>query len=465
MTSAARRRRVHMVGIGGAGMSALARLYVEQGMAVSGSDQAQSATLDDLARLGAQTYVGSAPERVGDVDLLVYSSAVPESDAELRAARERGVRAVKHAVALAELFNAKRGIAVAGTHGKTTTTSMVSLILERAGLQPSFHVGGEMLDLGTSARHGAGDWFVIEADEFDRRFLEYDPEIAVVNNIEPDHFEYYGTYEKMRGAFADFLRRVRPDGTAVVWAEDERLTGLVEEVRPPRVARFGIDDNGQGWEVTGANLQLHSEGSELQVHADGASTTLRLVVPGVHNARNALAALSVARLVGVPLEDAAETLSGFHGARRRLQLVVDRGGIRVFDDYAHHPTAVKLMIEALRRQVPANGRLWAIFQPHLRTRTEELFDEFSGAFSGADQVVIVDVYSPRGREPEGNYRGSVELVASLGHSGARHVPALDDARALLAREMRRGDVALIMGAGTIERLAQQVAQDVTARGD
>jgi UDP-N-acetylmuramate--alanine ligase len=453
-----------MVGIGGAGMSALARLYLEQGVAVSGSDQAASATLEDLAQLGAQTYVGSDPERIDGADVVVYSSAVPDSDAELHAARASGVRAIKHAVALGELFNTKRGIAIAGTHGKTTTTSMVSLILERAGLQPSFHVGGEMLDLGTSARHGAGEWFVIEADEFDRRFLEYDPEIAVINNVEPDHFEYYGTYERMRGAFADFLRRVRPGGTVVAWGEDARLTGLIDEVGPERVARFGFADAGRRWDVTASDLRLSPRGSDLVVEADGEHAALRLVIPGVHNVRNALAAVTTSRLAGVPLTSAVATLAEFHGARRRLQLLADRDGIKVFDDYAHHPTAVRLMIEALRRQVAPGGRLWAVFQPHLRTRTEELFDEFTSAFTGADAVVIVDVYSPKGREPEGRYRGSAELVTALGHPNARHVPTLDEARAILGAELRPGDVAVVMGAGTIERLSQQVAQDVTARG-
>src|SRR5687767_4186578 len=200
--------RIHMIGMGGAGMSALARLYLEQGVSLSGSDQSASRTLDELRTLGAAAYTGSDPARLADAELVVYSSAVPETDAELSAARARGTRAIKHAVALGELFNARRGIAVAGTHGKTTTSSMVSLILERAGLRPAFHVGGELVDLGTSARWGDGEWFVVEADEFDRRFLEYTPEVATVNNVEPDHFEYYGTYENMRSAFADFLRRL-----------------------------------------------------------------------------------------------------------------------------------------------------------------------------------------------------------------------------------------------------------------
>ena len=452
-----------MIGVGGAGMSALARLYLEQGLRVAGSDQVASKTLEDLQALGAQVYPGSAPDRVAEADLLVYSSAIPDSDPELSAARARGVRAVKHAVALGELFNAKRGIAVAGTHGKTTTTSMLSLILERAGLEPSFHVGGELIDLGTSARWGRGDWFVIEADEFDRRFLEYDPEIAVINNVEPDHFECYGTYEKMREAFHDFLQRLQPGGTAVVWGEDARLTDLVAEVRPPRVARFGVGVIGTEWDVTATEVVLEPEGARFSAHAGAERAPIELAVPGVHNVRNALGALTAARLVGVSLADAAHTLGQFHGARRRLQLLADHAGVRVFDDYAHHPTAVRLMLEALRRQVPPNGRLWAIFQPHLRTRTEELFDEFAVAFAGADVVVLADVYSPKGREPEGDYRGSTELVAALDHPNARHVPTLEDIRGLLRRELRAGDLALIMGAGTIERLAQEVAEDVRRR--
>lgn len=456
-------RRVHMIGIGGAGMSALARLYLEQGVSLSGSDQVASRTLDELTSLGAATYTGAHPLRAAAVDLVVYSSAVPESDAELVAARERGVRAIKHAVALGELFNARRGIAIAGTHGKTTTSSMVSLILERAGLRPAFHVGGELVDLGTSARWGDGDWFVVEADEFDRRFLEYSPEIATINNVEPDHFEYYGTYENMRGAFADFLGRLRPEGTAVVWGEDERLGGLVDEVRPPRVIRFGLDEHDSRWDVTGSDVRLDAEGGQLTVSAGSERASVRLVVPGIHNVRNALAALATSRLAGVSLAHAAKTLGTFHGARRRLQLLADHAGIRVLDDYAHHPTAVRLMIEAVRRQVEHGGRLWAVFQPHLRTRTEELFDELAGAFAGADEVLITDVYSPKNREPEGVYRASDSLVHAINHPEVRHVPTLEEVRTILARELRAGDVALIMGAGSIERLAQEVATDVKQR--
>ena len=456
-------QRVHMIGIGGAGMSALARLYLEQGVTLSGSDQVASRALDELVALGAHAYAGSDPSRLANTDLVVYSSAVPETDAELVTARALGIRAIKHAVALGELFNARRGIAIAGTHGKTTTSSMVSLILERAGLRPAFHVGGELVDLGTSARWGDGAWFVVEADEFDRRFLEYTPEIATINNVEPDHFEYYGTYENMRGAFADFLRRLRPDGTAVVWGEDERLAGLVRETEPARVVRFGLTSAGSRWDITGSEVELAGEGSRFVVRAEGEQVDVRLVVPGIHNVRNALAAIATSRLAGVSLSQAAHTLGEFHGARRRLQLLADHAGIRVLDDYAHHPTAVRLMIEAMRRQVTPPGRLWAVFQPHLRTRTEELFDELAAAFAGADVALVTDVYSPKNREPEGSYRGSDALVRATKHAGARHVPSLEAARQTLRDELRPGDVALIMGAGTIERLAQEVADDVKQR--
>lgn len=461
--------RVHMIGIGGAGMSALARLYLDQAIAVSGSDQSASQALDDLARLGANTYAGSRPDQVTGASLVVSSSAVPAGDAELQAATRLGIRSIRHAEALGELFNARRGIAIAGTHGKTTTSSMTAVILRHAGLDPAFQIGGEIMDLGTSAYWGAGEWMVVEADEFDRRFLHYTPEIAVLNNVEPDHFECYGTYENMRAAFGAFLDRVPRSGTIVAFGDDERIGGLLAERPHARVVRFGTSESesgpSAGHDVVASDIRLHASSSHFRVSAGDEAAGVTLVIPGIHNVRNALAAMTAAREAGVPLAVAAEALSGFHGARRRLQVVADHAGIKVVDDYAHHPTAVRLMIDALRPQLPEGGRLWAVFQPHLRVRTEELFDEFATAFAAADEVVISDVYSPVGREPDGDYRGSEALVAATGHRRARHIPSLDDVRALLKRELRSGDIALIMGAGSIERLIPLVAQDVRERPD
>ncbi|HEV2125261.1 MAG TPA: Mur ligase family protein, partial [Chloroflexota bacterium] len=382
-------------------------------------------------------------------------------------------RALKHAQALGELFNTRRGIAVAGTHGKTTTTSMISFILERCGISPSFQIGGVSVDLGTSASWGQGEWMVIEADEFDRRFLEYRPEIAVVTNVEPDHFEYYGTYEQMRGAFADFLRQVQPQGTVVAYGDDLRLAGLLDEVLPPRVLRYGLTRGGApaGLDICASDVELTGQGSRFTVTLASPSgstqrTPVQLRVLGEHNVLNALAAIGASHLVGVPPAAAAEALSTFSGAERRFQLLADVEGIRLFEDYAHHPTEVRVNLEAAHRLVAPDGRLWAVFQPHLLTRTEMLFDEFTHAFDAADVVVIADVYSPAGREPAGNYRRSdalVSAIAARGHNGARHVPELADIRALLARELRAGDVVLVMGAGNVDELGRQAASDLKER--
>jgi UDP-N-acetylmuramate--alanine ligase len=464
---------VHMVGIGGAGMSALARIYLEQGRTVSGSDETASTTLAELARLGATVHVGHAASHVGSAALVVYSSAVPANNPELREAERRGLRMQKHAQALGELFNARRGIAVAGTHGKTTTTSMIAFALERCGWQPAFQVGGELVDLNTSARWGSGEWMVIEADEFDRRFLEYRPEVAVVTNAEPDHFEYYTTVEEMYGAFAKFLSQVLPGGTVVACGEDERLTELVGQLGDRHIVRYGIASAESGpppgwqWWTT----DVRSDGGQMRctVHCgetNGAAAQaahLVLAVPGRHNVLNATAALAACSVVGVPLDAAAAALREFHGARRRLQLIGKAGGVGVYESYAHHPTEVRADLDAMRPLVPPAGRLWTVFQPHLLVRTERLFDQFARAFVGADRVVVTDVYSPSGREPAGAYRGSRELVHAMRHVGAAHIGEPARARALLAAELRPRDVVLIMGAGPIVALAAEVVRDLAAR--
>ena len=469
--------KVHLVGIGGAGMSALARLYLAQGHAVSGSDESDSAALRALRDLGAAVEVGHDAAHVAGADLVVTSSAVPATRPELVAARAAGITVLKHAQALGALFNEQRGIAVAGTHGKTTTTSMIAFVLDACGRSPKFQVGGELVDLGTSARWGTGEWMVIEADEFDRRFLEYRPEIAVITNVEPDHFEYYASVEEMEGAFAAFLECVRPGGTVVACAQEPRLARLLAAGRERRVLRYGIAGGdpwspGEGdWWADG--VELTPGGSRCRVHRAGGPAggaplelQLQLQVQGRHNVLNALAALAVCATVGVPPDAGAAALAGFHGARRRFQLVGEAGGVRVYEDYAHHPTEVRVNLEAARLLLPPGGRLWSVFQPHLYQRTEGLFDEFAAAFDAADLVLLTDVYSPSGREPARAYRGSAELVAAVtarGHAGARHVPDADAARAALRSAWRPGDVVVVMGAGPINALAWQLAAGREAR--
>jgi UDP-N-acetylmuramate--alanine ligase len=465
--------RIHMVGIGGAGMSALARLYLAQGHAVSGSDESDSAALRDLRDLGAAVQVGHDAAHVAGVDLVVTSSAVPETRPELVAARGAGIAVLKHAQALGALFNEQRGIAVAGTHGKTTTTSMIAFVLDVCGRSPKFQVGGELVDLGTSARWGSGEWMVIEADEFDRRFLEYRPEIAVITNVEPDHFEYYASVEEMEGAFAAFLECVLPGGTVVACAQEPRLARLLRAGRERRILRYGIATGSGSWAPADGDwwadgVELTPGGARCRVHQAGGppgGTPLTLQVQGRHNVLNALAALAVCDLAGVPPAAAAPALGGFHGARRRFQLAGDAAGVRVYEDYAHHPTEVQVNLEAARLLLPPGGRLWSVFQPHLYQRTEGLFDEFAAAFDAADLVLLTDVYSPSGREPVRAYRGSADLVAAMtarGHGGARHVPDAAAARAALNAGWRPGDVVVVMGAGPINALAWQLGDDLRA---
>ncbi len=464
--------RIHMVGIGGSGMSALARLYLQQGHHVSGSDESDSPALRDLAALGAVVHAEHDVRYLGDADLVVTSSAVPAEKPELVAAREQGIPVLKHAQALGELFNSQRGIAVAGTHGKTTTTSMIAFVLERCGLRPKFQVGGELVDLDTSARWGVGEWMVVEADEFDRRFLEYRPEIAVLTNVEPDHFEYYDSVEEMEGAFVEFMGRVAPGGTIVACAHEVRLSHLLRHVGGRRIVRYGIAPQDgtaspgptrrPGWDWWASDVELTPGGSRCRVwrEGDGRSVDLQLRLQGRHNVLNALAALAVCHLVGVPIAVAAGPLGEFHGTRRRFQLAGEGAGVRVYEDYAHHPTEVRVNLEAARLLVSPPGRLWAVFQPHLHQRTEGLFDEFVRAFDAADRVLLTDVYSPSGREPERAYRSSHDLVEAMARPGASYVPEAAAARAGLLAELRPGDVVVVMGAGPINALARQLADDL-----
>ncbi len=500
-------RVVHLIGIGGAGMSALARLYLQMGCTVSGSDASDSPTIARLRHLGAIVQIGHDPRLVtalaqAENPLVVMSSAVPSTNPEVHASRELGLPVKKHAEALAWFANSRRTIAVAGTHGKTTTTAMIATAMRRAGIDTSFQVGGELVDLDTSASWGNSEWMAIEADEYDRRFLAYTPEVAILTNVEPDHFEYYGSVPEMEQAFVDFLCRVRPNGIVVASrspnrdadAGIERVLTSARALTPDlRVTRYGRLDDGfdvpndrSQWWIS--DVREHAGGSTFRVWTandsrkgddPGGPLEGRLSVPGQHNILNAVASTIALVHSGVEPHVALDALAAFNGVRRRFQLAGSHHGVRVFEDYAHHPTEVKVTLDAARHFAnpedsgAPRGRLWAVFQPHLKVRTERLFDEFVQAFDGADAVIVTDVYSPPGREPDGAYRGAAELVNALNHRWnhqsarrarrARNIGVPTDAMSTLIEELQPGDVVLVMGAGPIDRLAHELTAKLRDR--
>jgi UDP-N-acetylmuramate--alanine ligase len=468
---------VHLVGVGGAGMSALARLYLATGATLSGSDAVESPVLDDLRALGAVIHVGHDASHVAPClrapsGLVVTSSAIPATNSELTAARSAGLRTINHAEALASFANDRRGIAVAGTHGKTTTTAMATLALRGGGIDPSFQVGGELVDLDTSAGMGSSDWMVVEADEFDRRFLAFTPEVAVLTNVEPEHFECYASVDDMENAFVGFLERVKPGGAVVASrgagpANGEQLDRLLNRAclddRGVAVRRYAAaaDANSGDWIVGG--FRPHGVGSTFIVTPpNGAPITASLAIPGEHNAMNALAATLAATHADVSPESALAALASFHGVRRRYQVIAD-GPICVVEDYAHHPTEVRATLTAARATAPT-GRLWAVFQPHLRVRTERLFDDFVAVLAVADRVVLADVYSPPGREQVGAGRGSREIVASLSAAhpsvSAIHAPTDDAVVAAVVEHASPGDLIVVMGAGPIDRVGREIARQL-----
>lgn len=486
-------RHRHLIGVGGAGMSALARLLLDRGELLSGCDLEESPTTRDLAQQGLRFTRGHSPEHVMDAACVVYSSAVPEEVPELVEARRRGIPTAKHAVALGALMREKSGIAVAGTHGKTTTSGMIAHILVRAALDPAYHVGGELVDHGTSARWGSGRWMVAEADEFDRRFLELPAQVVVVTNVESDHLEYYGTFDRLVEAFGQFLDQVPDDGYIVAWAHDSALAALLPH-RKARVIRYGLRSHGTRRRAPDAiaapepgrtgpadatrglgvfrptrSARLDWWAEDLRLQPDGTRfvaccrqsnerADAFLPIPGVHNVGNAVAAMAAAAIAGVDLRRSARALATFHGAARRFQLVGRLRGARVYVDYGHHPTEVMATLAAARQV--HTGRIWLVFQPHLYVRTDVLFDAFTTAFGGADRALITDVYSPSGRERVAGRRGSRELVAAMRHPNARYVPEVRDALRMLLEEVRSGDLVLIMGAGPIYRLAHDLVSEL-----
>ena len=441
---------IHFVGIGGIGMSGIAEVLLNLGYAVSGSDQRESDTTRRLAGLGGRICIGHRAEQVRDAHVVVISSAVKSDNPEVAAARMRGIPVIPRAEMLGELMRMKDGVAVAGSHGKTSTTTMVATILAQAGLDPTVIIGGKAKVFGSNARLGQGETLVAEADESDGSFSHLLPMVAVITNIDREHMDHYGTEAALRTAFLDFANHVPFYGMVVVCADNPTAAGLLPELVKPHVT-YGLSAGDYRGEILSADAQ----GTCLQVSVRGQLRGEVIVrMPGVHYAQNALASLCVADVFGVPFGVTCEALAAFGGVDRRFSVRGETAGVLVVDDYGHHPTEIKATIAAAKL---FGRRLVVAFQPHRYSRTKDLMDDFAPALSGADEIVLTDIY-PAGELPIPGV--DIQAVLRTFSSGAKvsYSPRKQLADELTAR-LRRGDLLLTLGAGDIT----QVAADVLAR--
>jgi UDP-N-acetylmuramate--alanine ligase len=456
-----RTRRIHFIGIGGSGMCGIAELLANLDYVVTGSDEKRSPATDRLESLGVRVDIGHAGQHVHGVDVVVMSSAVRSTNPEVVEAHRRGIPVIPRAEMLAELMRLRYAIAVAGAHGKTTTTSMIALALERAGLDPTAVIGGRLSAFGSNARLGRGELMVAEADESDRSFLKLFPTVAVITNIDYEHLDSYGTFEELRQAFVDFANKVPFYGAVICCADDEHLAAVTDRMTR-RVTTYGMSDTA---DITAADVVLGPMSVTATVkrrarRSDEDAKTLvtlgrlELNVPGHHNLLNALAAIATGLEIGVPFERLAPGLRQFHGVERRFEVHGEPRGILVVDDYGHHPTEIAAVLAAARA---LHRRLVVAFQPHRYSRTKALMDAFGPSFAGADHLVLTDIYAA-GEDPipgatletlSARVRESIAVPVDV-------VPNLADVPSALARVARPGDVVITLGAGSIASVPVQL---------
>jgi UDP-N-acetylmuramate--alanine ligase len=453
-------KQVHFIGIGGSGMAGIAEVLLNLGYAVSGSDLKAGPATARLAKLGAKVKKGHAAANIARADVVVVSSAVRDDNPEVRAAREQRIPVVRRAEMLAELMRFRYGIAIAGTHGKTTTTSLVAAVLAEGGLDPTFVVGGQVKGAGTNARLGTGHFLVAEADESDASFLHLTPMMAVVTNIDADHLETYGgDFGRLRATFLEFLQRLPFYGLCVLCADDPVVQALLPEIGRP-VVTYGL---AEGADVRATHIRAAGAGNDFTVvTADGAREKLHLNLPGRHNVQNVLAAIVIARELGIGFAAIRKALAGFEGVGRRCEshgeVAIGGKKVLVIDDYGHHPREIAATFEALRSAWPKR-RLVVAFQPHRYTRTRDLFDDFCGVLSGADALLLTEVYAA-GEAPIARYDGRALArgVRERGAASPVFVEAVAELPAALAKVVKPGDVVLTLGAGDIGTLPALLAR-------
>lgn len=439
-------QHVHFIGIGGSGMSGIAGIMLGLGYRVTGSDLKPSAVTERLEALGVTCYAGHAEENLGEADMVVASTAIPPTNVELVEARERELPVIHRGEMLAWLMRRQKGIAIAGAHGKTTTTSMTALVLEKNGLEPTIVIGGELTDIGGNAKLGGGEYLVAEADESDGSFLKLDPLIEVITNIEDDHLDYYKSVENIVTAFRQFMAKVPEGGLAVVCFDDPKIRELLAEYNQP-CQTYALDHPEADY--TMQNIRLNGQITAGDVYCRGVFLgCLELSVPGRHNLLNALAVVAVGRFIGLSFEGIAAALKNFRGAGRRFQITGEVNGIKVVDDYAHHPSEIKATLKAAKQV--KTGRVVGVFQPHRYTRTSILGERFGEAFNDADVIIISDIYSAGERPIEGVSAKTI-VSAIEKHEGREviYLPTRQEIVDYLERTARPGDMILTMGAGDI----------------
>jgi len=457
---------VHFIGIGGIGMSGIAEIMIRIGYTVQGSDMKPSANTERLEQLGARIFIGHASPQVEGASAVVYSTAVKPDNPEFIAARERRLPLVRRAEMLAELMRLQFSIGVAGTHGKTTTTSMVAALLDAGGLDPTVVNGGIINAYGTNAKVGEGEWIVVEADESDGTFLKLKSTCAIVTNIDPEHLDHYGDFDTAKKAFKDFVENIPFYGFAAVCLDHPEVQAMAAKVENRRLVTYGVNPQA---EVRGVNVTMGPEGAKFDVIFSPHDAEprilegLQLPMAGDHNVANALAAIAVARELGVDDASILKGLAGFGGVKRRFTTTGVVNGIRIVDDYGHHPVEIASVLKAARAVTP-DGRVIAVVQPHRFTRLRDLMDEFSACFNDADTVIVADVYTAGEAPIEGVDRDHlIEGMKRFGHRRALALNSPADLPAMIGEEAKAGDLVVFLGAGDITTWAYALPEQLEAR--
>lgn len=431
-------------------MSAIARVLLEMGYTVTGSDVAEQDLTEKLRQKGVTVHIGHDPIYVQNADTVVYSTACPTNNVERVTADQKGIPVIHRSQMLARLLNTKKGIAVAGTHGKTTTSSMIAFVMKRCGVDPTYIIGGEVTNLGMNAQAGNSEYIVAEADESDGSFLNYRPYTAVVLNIEADHLENYdGSFDRLKEAYIQFLSQVTADGCSVLCADDPIVASILPDLGP-EIMTYGIE---QIADYTATDILAKHRGMSFTMNDQGkALGIVRLSIPGVHNVLNAMAAIIVSMRAGIPFDQVVTAIVDFIGAKRRFQVIGERRGVLVIDDYAHHPTEIKATLEAAKA---LNRHIIVVFQPQRYSRTHFLFDQFSCAFTGADELILTDIYSPAGEQPiEGIHSAKlVERIRENSNRNAQYIADKYETIKHLKSMVKAGDLVITMGAGDIWKTA------------